>query len=356
MRRLLPQLRALVGPDRRVTVVFDRGGYPPALFAEIIAAGFDLLTYRKGRWRKQPVKAFHAHTFTDPDGVTHTYQLAERTVRLRLTKPEPRGRKTVTLRQVTRRSPDGHQTAILSANSELPAAAIAWRMGNRWRQENYFKYGRAHFALDALDSYAVTGDDPGRTVPNPAKNTARKNVSLARSALTRAEAGLADAIAAAGEHAARHGQATVEQTAATAVQDAKTALAAVQARAATIPARVPLSAVHPDAMLLDEERKLLTHAIRIAAYNAESALARALRPHYTRAAHEARALLREAFTLPGDIEIIGDQLHVRLQPATAARRSRALAALAAELTATQTVYPDTDLKIVYTVKGHPNPA
>src|SRR5659263_3364 len=73
--------------------------------------------------------------------------------------------------------------------------------------------------------------------------------------------------------------------------------------------------------LLDEERKLLTHAIAMAAYNAESTLARMLRPHYSRADDEARALLREAFTLSGDLHITGDTLHVRLDPAAAPRRS-----------------------------------
>ena len=53
----------------------------------------------------------------------------------------------------------------------------------------------------------------------------------------------------------------------------------------------PRRQVRPDARLLDEERKLLTHAIRIAAYNAESTLARMLRPHYSRADDEACALL-----------------------------------------------------------------
>ncbi len=82
----------------------------------------------------------------------------------------------------------------------------------------------------------------------------------------------------------------------------------------------------------------------------ESTLARLLRPHYPRGEDEARALLREAFTLPGDLEIIGVTLHVRLDPASAPRRSKALAALCAELTDTQTRYPDTDL--AYSVKGH----
>jgi hypothetical protein len=48
LRRLLPDLRAIVGQGRRVTVCFDRGGWSPALFADITGAGFDLLTWRKG--------------------------------------------------------------------------------------------------------------------------------------------------------------------------------------------------------------------------------------------------------------------------------------------------------------------
>ncbi len=97
----------------------------------------------------------------------------------------------------------------------------------------------------------------------------------------------------------------------------------------------------------------MTHAIRLSAYNSESALARLLRPHYPRGEDEARALLREAFNLPGDLQIIGDTLHVRPDPASAPRRSKALAALCAELTDTQTRYPGTELTLAYSVTGHP---
>lgn len=51
-----------------------------------------------------------------------------------------------------------------------------------------------------------------------------------------------------------------------------------------------------------------------------------------------------------DMEIIGDELHVRLNPLSAPRRTRALAALCAELTATETPYPGTELTLVYGVK------
>jgi hypothetical protein len=43
---LLGEVRDLVG-ERRVTIVFDRGGWSPRLFATMIKDGFDLLTFRK---------------------------------------------------------------------------------------------------------------------------------------------------------------------------------------------------------------------------------------------------------------------------------------------------------------------
>src|SRR5258706_11028790 len=39
LKRLLPDLRKVIGEGRRVTVCFDRGGWSPALFADIPEAG-----------------------------------------------------------------------------------------------------------------------------------------------------------------------------------------------------------------------------------------------------------------------------------------------------------------------------
>jgi hypothetical protein len=90
----------------------------------------------------------------------------------------------------------------------------------------------------------------------------------------------------------------------------------------------------------------------MATYNAESALARLLQPHYARAEDEARSFLREVYHSPADLQIVDGQLHVRINPLSAPRRSRALAALCANLTATQTTYPGTDLTLVYSVNGY----
>ena len=72
------------------------------------------------------------------------------------------------LRQVTRLKENGHQTPILTNREDLPAAQIAYRMFNRWKQEIFFKYLGEEYALDALAEYAAVPDDPLREVPNPA--------------------------------------------------------------------------------------------------------------------------------------------------------------------------------------------
>ncbi|MDP4013244.1 MAG: hypothetical protein U0990_07060 [Candidatus Nanopelagicales bacterium] len=364
LRRSLPGLRALIGPDRRCTVVFDRGGYSPTVFTEIITAGFDVLTYFKGTWARCDGAAFNTMGHTAADGTVHSYELAERPIVL----PVPGQRaadgrdltpaSTLTLRLIVRRGPDGHQTPILTNRTDLNAPEIAYRMSARWRQENYFKYAREHFALDALDSYADQPDDPERLVPNPAKARAKDQVGAARKALTTAQADLADTIdktLTRARRPANSGTITLDPTVCEALTAARADLAAAKQASRDTASHLPLSAVRPGSRLLETERKLLTHAIRMSAYNSESALARLLRPHYSRGQDETRALLREAFTLPGDIQIIGSTLHVRLDPASAPRRSNALAALCTELTQTQTRYPDTNLTLAYSVKGHPGP-
>ena len=100
-----------------------------------------------------------------------------------------------------------------------------------------------------------------------------------------------------------------------------------QAAAKATPAKIPLAEHNPGMVRLDTETKLITHAIRMAAYNAETILARALNSHYSRAGAEVYALIREALTTSGDIIPADATLTIRLDPLTAPRRTRALARL-----------------------------
>ena len=359
LRLLLPALRGIVGQGRRVTVCFDRGGWSPALFADITGAGFDVLTWRKGPAPDVPAAEFTAITCTDDRGGRHEYDLADTTVELGIS-DGPRKGQTVTLRQVTRRVPAKagatRQIHALTSRDDLPPGEVCWRLSSRWREENYFRYARTRFALDALDSYAAAPDDPDRMVPNPARKTAAARVRHAEAAAQAAETARDAALLqlrspAPGQAAYLSNQ--VINALAVPVEAAWHELDEAGQAATAIPARTPLGTLTPDMARLDAETKQITHAIRMAAYNAETLLARGLDGHYARAGDEACALIREALTVSGDICPGNGQLLIRLDPLTAPRRTQALAALCDQLNHAQASYPGTDLVLRYEVKPHP---
>jgi hypothetical protein len=361
LKRLLPQLRQVVGDGRRVTVRFDRGGWSPALFADITEAGFGLLTGRKGPSPDLPAAEFTTITCTDDRGCRHEYDLADTMVTLTI-REGPRKGQAVRLRQVTRRVPargGTRQIHALTSRTDLAAGEVCRRLTSRWREENYFRYARTHFALDALDSHAATPDDPGRKVPNPAKKAAAAQIRRAE-ILAAAARAQRDASLAALRNPAPGQPVTITNQMINAldapVQAAWAELHAAQDAAAAVPARIRLGEIAPDMARLEAEIKQITHAIRMAAFNAETALARALNGHHARASDEAYALIREALTVSGDIIPGHGQLHIRLGPLTAPRRTQALAALCDQLTAAGARYPGTDLILRYEVKSHPSPA
>jgi len=342
LRRVATEVRALLGPKRRPTIAFDRGGWSPKLFAELVAGGFEILTYRKKPCGVEPRSAFSLHVFIDDRGRRQEYWLADR--RVRISYKDRSKARYFACRQITRLDPDtGHQTQVLTTRTDADPAPIAYAMFSRWRQENFFRYMRAHYALDGLDAYATVGDDLGRLVPNPLRKQADRHLGDARQRLAAAEA--------------EEGRAAVEggrtkadtESMAIAFTDARAEIDRLHAAARAIPARAPLGDSHPAAARLDPERKRIHDAIRMATYNAESALVRLLAPHYCRAEDEARSLLREIFRSPADLRVVGQELHVGIKPLSAPRRTRALAGMCADLTATRTTYPGTALTLVYAV-------
>jgi len=365
LRRLLPELRRAVGDDRRVLVGFDRGGWSPTLFAHMSAEGFDVLT-----WRKVPAENIEADLFTDvtyldESGRGHQWRVGDTTVDLPIDDGQVFPMRQVTLMVAGNKSGrDKHgqastrQIHILTTRTDLPVGEVIYRMGTRWRQENYFRYARMHFDLDSHDAYATTDDDPARLVPNPAKKNAHRVVLAARArydrALAATDAAMLEAVSPPPGQAVlvtnhAHDALTADLRAAGADLDG------AQEAHRAVPARLPLAQVNPGQQVLDVQTKLITHAIRIAAYNTATALARAIRVHtgYARAGDEAHALVRQALTGSGDLDPRDGTLIVRLDPLPTRRATTAIAELCEHLTATQTRYPGTDLILRYEVKTRP---
>ncbi len=327
--------RDLLGPGAQPVICFDRGGWSPAVFAELVKMGFDILTYRKAPLAREPKSAFCSYQVTDAFGHTSEYFLSDRAVRIYYDKR----RLYFACRQVTRLDQaTGHQTQVLTSRRGLEVTKVATAMFGRWREENLFRFMRPR-GLDAMDSYTKVRDDLTRMVANPAKARMKKRLASARATLSAAKE------AAFGKYHDGGPQAL-------SVQNAEAALAALKAKSSKVPAKVPLGEARPAAMRLDDERKRLHDAVRMATWNAERALAAALRGHYARAEDEAHSLLAEAFSASADLEVVDDGLHVRIEALSAPRRSRAIAGLCAELNATETLYPGTKLRLVYNVKGY----
>jgi hypothetical protein len=196
-------------------------------------------------------------------------------------------------------------------------------------------------------------------VPNPARKTAaarvRQTDAAAQAAQTARDAALLQLRSPAPGQAAYLTNQVINALAAP-VEDARRDLDQAEQATAGPPARIPLGTLAPDMVRLDTETKQITHAIRMAAYNAQTLLARALDGHYARAGDEAYALIREALTTSGDICPSPGQLLIRLDPLTAPRRTQALAALCDQLTAAGARYPGTGLILRYEVKSGPSPA
>jgi prepilin-type processing-associated H-X9-DG protein len=259
LRRLIPELRATVGDDRRVLVGFDRGGWSPTLFADLHVAGFDTLTWRKGPIADIDENTFTEHTHIDEHGRTHTWQLADTEVTLDIAEG-PRAGQVFGMRQISLfNAAATRQMHILTTRRDLPAAEVRYRMGARWRQENHYRYARIHFDLDSHDTYRATDDDATRMVPNPAKKPAYQQVEKARRALHSAETTRDRELLAASSPPP--GVTTVLtnemiDTINTEVHTAETALDAALVAHQEIPARVPLAQVNPGQQVLDTETKL----------------------------------------------------------------------------------------------------
>jgi len=343
---ILEEARRLLGPRRRITIVFDRGGWSPKLFEKLLAMGFDILTYRKGRVRRVAEKRFVLRK-AKFDGRPVKYLLHDQPVRFLKGK--------LRLRQVTRLTDGGHQTPVLTSRWDLRDIAVAYRMFERWRQENFFKYMRQEFLIDALTDYQVEPDDPERSVPNPARKAVDKELRKARSHLDKIKQtyGAAFLDYFDGRTPTTRAFTAAEKKIHLEIQEATDRLTKLVAQQKSLPARVPLAEARPgqDLVKLSTERKHLTNVLKLVAYQIESDLVNLIRPHYARTEDEGRTLIQAALQSTAALEPTKDELRVTLSPLSSSHRSQAVAALCETLNKTETRFPGTDLRMRFAVAG-----
>jgi hypothetical protein len=257
------------------------------------------------------------------------------------------------LRQVTRLTETGHQTPILTSRWDLRDIVVAYRMFERWRQENFFKYMREEFLIDALIDYQVEPDDPTRSVPNPARKAVEKDLRAGRAKLMK----LQESYGATAIDFIEEPSSTMKSFSAAEkkirdeITETVARIAGIETRRDALPIRVSIADAQQgqEVVKLSTERKHLTNVLKMVAYRIESDLLALIRPHYKRAEDEGRTLVQMALQDTAAIQPTKDELRITLAPLSSSHRSRALEALCEALNKTNTLFPGTSLRMNYSV-------
>jgi hypothetical protein len=328
----------------RFTLVFDREAYSPDSWSRLKAKRVAILSYNKFPKLDWDVQEFAEHALTQVNGQTTKMQLAERGTCLS---------NGLWVREVRKLSQLGHQTSILSTNYTMDLTGLAVHMFARWSQENYFKYAREHYSLDRLAGYGTQEITDPIEVVNPQYRKLDGEVRSANGKLSRSLA----------VFGALNIEQEIEPARMEAFTQKKAALQedieSLQAMVIELKASRKATSRHIAIKDLPEDQRfkqLSTHskhfvdAIKMVAYRAETAMANVLRESLTRP-DEARTLLCAIYKTEADLvpDYKNKTLTVRLHHLAQQRSDDAAALLCAELNETQTVFPRTDLRMVFEI-------
>jgi hypothetical protein len=340
MPRVVTAIREVVG-ERRFTVVFDRGGFDGKLFSWLQQEGIGFITYQRGN-PALPVDVFQRREC----------HFEGRRVRLQLAEDQAQVAGSGPWRRIVVRTKDGHQTPILTSLAGPAPAKIACLMFARWRQENFFKYSKAHHGLDQLLGYAWAEADAARQVPNPEWKRLTRELKAKRLALTQRTAALGQVLLDEPGGSGRSGDGIkiAQHGAVGQLRALEKAIDALLDRRAELPTHVPLAEVGPQAVLRLEQKAIIDR-VKLTAYNAEEWLLDLLVRHYPNP-HDARDLLRSFAELSGEVRSAGSGVMITLDPPDLPLHRRALRGLCADLNQLGTTYPGTNLPVTYDVAVH----
>jgi hypothetical protein len=320
-----------------LTLVFDREGWSPDLFKRLARRGIACITWHKNfkgeDWPQEEFRTLEVPIHGPAGTSTTTVDLAEQPIVLR---------NGLTVRQIRRRLANGRQVPVITTHPQMPLEQVAGAMFSRWSQENFFKYMREQFNLDSLPTHDLEPLDPDAQVVNPVRRALEKTIRRVRSRLATARNRLAEALQADHRDSATRLEADA-QTLVAELDELKQQRAdtPTHVRAGDLPEQDKLDA-------LPLGGRLFMDVVRMIAYRAETRMmapligAQGKKPN-------ARRLLRALLTSDANIipEPAQDILRIQLLGLGSDACDRMLAPLIEELNATRTIYPGTELRLVY---------
>jgi hypothetical protein len=326
----------------RFVLVFDREGYSPDFLLRMKRLDIACQTYHKYPGEDWPRDEFFTRDVSLASGHVVTMNLAERGTFL--------GAK-LWVREIRKLCDSGHQTSVLSTNYIANDVVIAGAMFARWSQENYFKYMRENYNLDGLVAYS-TEDIPDTTpVVNPDYRRLDGEVRRELGKLNRrrakfAERSLSGEIAPGKVEAYQQKQADLQQE----IEQLEQQVKALKATRKQTKKHITVGelSVEDHFKRLSTQSKYFIDAIKMVAYRAETSMANVCRQTMSHS-DEARSLLRAIYSSEADLLVSSENktLTVQLHHLANHSSSFTIRQLCEELTATETVFPGTELKMIY---------
>lgn len=329
------------------TLVFDREAYEPAFFHRLWERyRIATLTYRKNvkdLWCEENFESADIKVM----GQQINMDLCEQ-------KTELGG---YVFREVRRLSVNGHQTAIITNNPEIQTKEVAGRMFARWSQENFFRYLIQDYDFDKMVSYGIETIDMEKVVVNPQYRRLTHQLKKIREKKQRVEAKFyplveqaieekLDNIPAITDKQMQYKQQIDQLT----IQEEELIIARKNLQPKIKLAQMPQEERYNK---LKTESKILMNVIKMICYRAESSIASILAPYLANADKEKRMVVKQI--IQSNADLIADYkeqtLTVKLYSLAAKRYNHAVKNIVQILNDTETIFPGTSLKMVFTISS-----
>lgn len=336
----------------RFTLVFDREGYSPVFLAAMKKQRIACLTYRKSPGPDWPLEEFRVEPVTLSNGEVVEMSLGERGVFLK--------QGALWVREIRRLTESGHQTPVVSTDYTTQMPRLAASMFGRWGQENFFRYMLEHYGLDHLSTHTLDVIPATTQVVNPTHRQLDSSIRRKNGLLNRHRAKFT---ALALDEPIQPKTVKKWQTKKAAILDQieqlECEIAELKLQRKATPRHISFGELPEDQqfMQLHPDSKHFIDTIKMISYRAETAMTNVVRD-VIRRRDDARSLLRALYANEADLlpDTEAGTLTVRLHHLANHCSDDAIRHLCRELTATETIFPETSLRLVYELgTGGANP-
>ncbi|MFH0864815.1 MAG: hypothetical protein V1904_01380 [Bacteroidota bacterium] len=357
-QQIIPQLQQTKlldeNPDEDVqpqcTFIFDREAYEPAFFQRLWKEHrIAVITYRKNVkdvWNDECFKTKSVTVLQQ----TVNMQICERNTELG----------GFRFREIRRMSESGHQTSIISTHPTLETAVVAGRMFGRWCQENFFRYLIQDYDFDKMVNFGTEAIDMEKEVVNPEYRKRTHQLKKLREKIQRVEAKFYPLVQQAMDE-------PIEAIPVITNKQMEYKITIDRYRACEKEIIAQRTLLQPKIKLcqmpqqkrynkLKTESKMLMNVIKMICYRAESAVANWSIPFLSKADDEKRMLVKQIICANADLtpDYENNTLTISLHSLSAPRFNIAAFELSKLLNETETVFPGTNLRLIYKITAFPN--